>query len=261
VSAAFELRKRDPSSKARVGCLTTPHGSFETPAFMPVGSKGAVKTLSPADLREVGADILGLQEAQRFQIRSLALLEVLRADQQAKNLLRGVHLPLTLPKCTVADYGTTLEETFLPGVKLAYQAEFSGRKFVNHREGTLAGQVSVVPEPRQDKLLAKLAEGPVTGIYFPVALQGFSIPAAREIIQMLPEGFILTGALETAVALTGYPGTLSRDYQTPGLDCAANVWQSPGYSLLFEAFDGQLEFGHGYLFAFGYYSSGLLVLG
>lgn len=204
---------------------------------------------------------LTFASAQDFQIRAMALVEMLRADAQAKNLLRGVYLPVTLPQITVDDYGTTLEEVFLVGVGKSYQAQFPDRKFVNQRKGTLARQVTNVQESRQDRLLAKLAEGPVTGIYFPVALQGFSIPAAREIMTMLPEGFVLTGGIETATALTAYPGTLARDYQTPGLDCAVNVWRSPGFSLVFGAGDGQLEFYHGGLGAYGYYSSGLLFLG
>jgi queuine tRNA-ribosyltransferase len=44
--------------RARRGRLWTPHGVVETPAFMPVGTLGAVKSLTPADLREVGAQIV-----------------------------------------------------------------------------------------------------------------------------------------------------------------------------------------------------------
>lgn len=196
-----------------------------------------------------------------FQVRAMALVVALRADEQAKNLLRGVHLPVTFPQITVNDYGTSLEEVFLAAVGRSYKARFSDRKFINHRKGTLAGLVTCVPESRQDRLLAKLAEGPVTGIYFPAALQGFSIPAAREMVAMLPEGFVLTGGLETAVALTGYPGTLARHYRAPGLDCAANVWRSAEVSLDFKANDGQLGFGGRHLNAREYYSSGLLFLG
>jgi queuine tRNA-ribosyltransferase len=43
---------------ARRGRLDTLHGAVETPAFMPVGTLGAVKSLTPADLREVGAQIV-----------------------------------------------------------------------------------------------------------------------------------------------------------------------------------------------------------
>jgi queuine tRNA-ribosyltransferase len=43
---------------ARAGRLTTPHGVVETPVFMPVGTRGAVKSLSPDELREAGAQIV-----------------------------------------------------------------------------------------------------------------------------------------------------------------------------------------------------------
>jgi queuine tRNA-ribosyltransferase len=43
---------------ARAGVLETPHGDVPTPAFMPVGTKGTVKTLHPDELRDLGAHIL-----------------------------------------------------------------------------------------------------------------------------------------------------------------------------------------------------------
>ena len=43
---------------ARRGKLALPHGIVDTPAFMPVGTYGAVKTLSPRDLRDIGAQIV-----------------------------------------------------------------------------------------------------------------------------------------------------------------------------------------------------------
>jgi queuine tRNA-ribosyltransferase len=43
---------------ARAGVLTTAHGEVPTPAFMPVGTKGTVKTLHPDELRDLGAHIL-----------------------------------------------------------------------------------------------------------------------------------------------------------------------------------------------------------
>ncbi|HSF48306.1 MAG TPA: tRNA guanosine(34) transglycosylase Tgt [Burkholderiales bacterium] len=46
------------SGRARCGLLTLPHGTVETPAFMPVGTYGAVKTMSPAELTEIGAQIV-----------------------------------------------------------------------------------------------------------------------------------------------------------------------------------------------------------
>ncbi len=54
----FELLAVDPSSRARRGRLTTAHGVIETPAFMPVGTQGSVKAVSPRELRELHAQII-----------------------------------------------------------------------------------------------------------------------------------------------------------------------------------------------------------
>ncbi|MHB1592019.1 MAG: tRNA guanosine(34) transglycosylase Tgt [Sulfuricella sp.] len=52
----FDLRATD--GPARRGTLTLAHGTVETPAFMPVGTYGAVKAMSPAELKEIGAHIV-----------------------------------------------------------------------------------------------------------------------------------------------------------------------------------------------------------
>ncbi len=54
----FELLKTDASSKARRGRLTLNHGVVETPVFMPVGTYGTVKSMSPLELNEIGAQIV-----------------------------------------------------------------------------------------------------------------------------------------------------------------------------------------------------------
>jgi queuine tRNA-ribosyltransferase len=54
----FRLIHTDTQSKARAGELVTAHGTVKTPVFMPVGTQGTVKTLSPQDLRENGVQIL-----------------------------------------------------------------------------------------------------------------------------------------------------------------------------------------------------------
>jgi len=56
----FEILKKDLFSKARLGRIETDHGSFSTPAFLPVGTQGTVKSLTPEELVEVGVEaILG----------------------------------------------------------------------------------------------------------------------------------------------------------------------------------------------------------
>jgi queuine tRNA-ribosyltransferase len=56
----FEIIKKDSFSKARLGRVETDHGSFTTPAFLPVGTQGSVKSLTPEELVEIGVEaILG----------------------------------------------------------------------------------------------------------------------------------------------------------------------------------------------------------
>ena len=57
-AVTYELIKQCPVTGARAGRLHTPHGSFETPMFMPVGTQGTVKTLSPEELKEMGAGFI-----------------------------------------------------------------------------------------------------------------------------------------------------------------------------------------------------------
>ncbi|MHC4640170.1 MAG: tRNA guanosine(34) transglycosylase Tgt [Planctomycetota bacterium] len=54
----FEVLHQDNGSAGRRGLLTTAHGKVETPAFMPVGTAGAVKGINPEQLKETGADIV-----------------------------------------------------------------------------------------------------------------------------------------------------------------------------------------------------------
>ena len=58
MSDHFQLLKTDSATAARRGRLRTRHGVIETPIFMPVGTQGTVKSLTPAHLREIGAQII-----------------------------------------------------------------------------------------------------------------------------------------------------------------------------------------------------------
>lgn len=54
----FQVTATDPTSGARRGRLTTPHGAVDTPAFMPVGTAGAIKGVTPEQVRATGVQIL-----------------------------------------------------------------------------------------------------------------------------------------------------------------------------------------------------------
>jgi queuine tRNA-ribosyltransferase len=54
----FKILHKDQKSKARLGKFITVRGELDTPCFMPVGTQGTVKTLSPGELQECGAQII-----------------------------------------------------------------------------------------------------------------------------------------------------------------------------------------------------------
>jgi queuine tRNA-ribosyltransferase len=55
---SFRTLATDPGSRARRGTMVTAHGVVETPAFMPVGTRATVTGMTPADLRELRAQII-----------------------------------------------------------------------------------------------------------------------------------------------------------------------------------------------------------
>lgn len=58
MAVTYELIKQCKQSGARLGKLHTPHGSIDTPVFMPVGTLAAVKTMSPEELKHMDAQII-----------------------------------------------------------------------------------------------------------------------------------------------------------------------------------------------------------
>jgi queuine tRNA-ribosyltransferase len=57
-SPIWQILAQCPATQARCGCLWTPHGKVDTPRFMPVGTLANVKTLTPDQLRDCGAQMI-----------------------------------------------------------------------------------------------------------------------------------------------------------------------------------------------------------
>jgi queuine tRNA-ribosyltransferase len=91
----FQLLARDPSSRARRGRIETSHGVIDTPAFMPVGTQGTVKTLSPQDLENLGVQI--------FLANTYHLY--LRPGHQVVAELGGLHSFASWPHPILTDSG------------------------------------------------------------------------------------------------------------------------------------------------------------
>ena len=59
----YELIHKDKKTGARLGKITLPHGTFETPVFMPVGTRATVKAVEPRELEEVNAYLESLKSS------------------------------------------------------------------------------------------------------------------------------------------------------------------------------------------------------
>ncbi len=81
----FEVLHICKQSGARLGKLTTPSGVFETPIFMPVGTKGTVKTLNPMEISEVSE---GLILSNTYHLWLEPGVDVIKAHNGVKNMMR-----------------------------------------------------------------------------------------------------------------------------------------------------------------------------
>jgi queuine tRNA-ribosyltransferase len=91
---SFEVAKTDPTG-ARRGRLTTPHGTVETPFFMPVGTQASVKGLTQEALEELGAEILLANTYHLY----------LRPGHELVRKLGGLHQFMSWPRAILTDSG------------------------------------------------------------------------------------------------------------------------------------------------------------
>ena len=92
----FEIQAQCPETGARAGLLHTAHGAIETPVFMPVGTQGAVKALSPRDLlNDLNAQIILGNTYHLF----------LRPGHQRIENLGGLHRFMAWPRAILTDSG------------------------------------------------------------------------------------------------------------------------------------------------------------
>ena len=54
----FEITKKDKNSPARAGVINTAHGIVHTPAFLPIGTKGSIKTVTAEEIKFWGAEMI-----------------------------------------------------------------------------------------------------------------------------------------------------------------------------------------------------------
>src|SRR6267142_2342223 len=119
----FELLKKDASSKARLGRLSTAHGVVETPVFMSVGTQGSVKAIDPRELREMGTQII-LGNTYHLNIRPG--LDIIRAAG-------GLHQFINWPAPILTDSGG-FQVFSLATIR---KIQVHGVEFRSHLDGSL----------------------------------------------------------------------------------------------------------------------------
>ncbi len=120
--ACFELLSTDSNSTARRGVLTTAHGQVQTPAFMPVGTVGAVKGTTPDQLEATGAQIL---LANTYHL-------LLRPGVEVVEKLGGLHGLMAWDRPILTDSGGYQVFSLSALTKI----DDEGVEFASHLDGT-----------------------------------------------------------------------------------------------------------------------------
>src|SRR5689334_20891699 len=119
----FVVRHTDLGGTARGGTLATAHGSIETPAFMPVGSLGAVKGIESDDLRSLGYGLI-LNNAYHLY---------LRPGHEVVSAMGGLHAFTSWPGAILTDSGGFQVFSLSKLCKVTDQ----GVTFQSHLDGSL----------------------------------------------------------------------------------------------------------------------------
>ncbi len=104
----FDFHLEAEAGRARAAVLSTPHGRIETPCFMPVGTLATVKTLSPRDLEEAGAQVV-LANAYHLHFRPGA---------EQVQALGGLHRFMSWEKPLLTDSGGFQVFSLRPGARV-----------------------------------------------------------------------------------------------------------------------------------------------
>lgn len=118
----FEFQLHATQGQARAGSLTLPHGVVETPAFMPVGTHGAVRGLHPDEVRRAGAQIV---LGNTYHLH-------LRPGEDVVRALGGLHRFTTWDRPMLTDSGG-FQVFSLEGLR---KIEEHGVEFVSHIDGS-----------------------------------------------------------------------------------------------------------------------------
>ena len=122
MAETFEIKHRDPDSKARTGIIHTAHGPVRTPVFAPVGSQGAIKSLIHRDVESLGAQLILINAYHLF----------LRPGVDIIKNMGGIHTFSSWTKPILADSGGFQIYSLTPLARVSRE----GVQFASHLDGS-----------------------------------------------------------------------------------------------------------------------------
>lgn len=150
-------------------------------------------------------------------ISLIAKANELTNELKRSNVLKGLCLPICLPPLPKRfDYGDLLEKEFLPMIRNCYISQKSGNMFNNcFHEPSLKGRVTIDEDSGHEWVVEEMISngrrgGLTAALFFPHALNGFSVTACRQQMMTLPPGFALAGGFDSIVAMLMYPDILTK---------------------------------------------------
>jgi queuine tRNA-ribosyltransferase len=139
----FEVLSKNSNSSARLGLLKTAHGQVETPVFMPVGTAGAVKGITPAQLKDTGASIILANTYHLF----------LRPGVEAVEKIGGLHKFMAWNNPILTDSGGYQVFSLSPLAKI----DDEGVEFASHIDGAKVYLNAEIATQAQNRLGVDIA--------------------------------------------------------------------------------------------------------
>ena len=168
----FELLHVDKHTGARRGRLHTPHGVIETPIFMPVGTQASVKTMSPDELKDCGAQIilsntyhLHLRPGEQLIQKAGGLHKFMNWDRPILTDSGGFQVFSLASLRKLEEYGVDPRRFVIGGHSAGAHIAAGAAILLRERRFPLAGQMLVYPvtdltaraDAEVDDLLVRLA--------------------------------------------------------------------------------------------------------
>lgn len=181
---------------------------------------------------------------QNFAKISDLLIEEIKSDKELSNLLKGMCLPIIIPKNHLTDPGEITDELLKIVAKTCKircpQHRFSISNGGIMEELKLKGDISIVDGSHYNHLMEKMKKTSIVALYFPQALAGYSYEACIEQMKGLPQNVILSGSIDATIASAMYPDVLFGNVATPNVRCPAMRYEAewtkekePDYSVEF----------------------------